>query len=479
VRQSRPIKVRSLTNRVLTIATLWAVIALVVIAFIISTLYRQGTERGFKEVLRAQLYNVVNSVSISAEGRLEGNPQFGDLRYAQPQTGWYWIVDPLGEDSARLASVSIGGRDLPIPDTTEVPFDTFYERAYEVADPYGNTVLVVETEVELDEARRAARFRVTGNLEAVEEDVSAFTQSLAIAFLIFGLGSLAANAGAILIGLRPLDTVRQSLENIRNGKSTALEGQFPREIAPLAGEVNALIEGNRRVVDRARMQVGNLAHSLKTPIAVLLNEARRMGPEHAELVRGQAVTMQNQVQTYLNRARIAAQAGSVLARAEAHGVLERLLRVMQRLNPGLRFELDAAPRAFWFAMEQQDIEEVAGNLLENAAKFARDTIRVTVVQTAPPASAPDAARVPTLKDERWLNLVIEDDGPGLEEEEIVEAMKRGSRLDESKPGTGLGLSIVLEIAREYGGMVKLDRGTLGGLRATVTLPSVRREATEA
>ncbi|WP_099865107.1 ATP-binding protein [Pararhizobium haloflavum] len=465
-------KVSSLTARVLTISSVWAVIALVAIGIIITTLYRQGTERGFREVLRAQLYNVVNSVWINREGRLRGEPQFGDLRYSQPQTGWYWIVDPLdGEEQRRLASVSIGGRELEVPSVSEVPFNALYERFYEMEDPFGNEILVVETEVELNDEGRAARFRVTGNHSAVDDDVAAFTQRLVVALIIFGLGSLAANVGGILIGLKPLDSVRRSLENIRNGKSTSLEGEFPREIAPLAGEVNALIETNRRVVDRARMQVGNLAHSLKTPLAVLLNESREMKKEHQVLVSGQVKTMQNQVQTYLDRARIVAQKGSILARVKARPALDRLIRVMQRLNPDLDFRLVITPDGSWLAMEQQDLEEIVGNLLDNAAKFARRTVRVTLTQ----AEVPPEAKVNPTSEGLWMLLSVEDDGPGLDDGEIVEAMKRGRRLDESKPGTGLGLSIVLEVAREYHGAVALDRSQLGGLRAAVTLPALRKD----
>jgi signal transduction histidine kinase len=475
VRQAMPgMKVRSLTTRVLTIATIWAAIALLVLAVIISTLYRQGTERGFKEVLRAQLYNVINSVTINASGQLEGNPQFGDLRFAQPQTGWYYIVDPINNEAAeRLASVSLGGETLPVVDLSTVPFDTFYERFYEITDPFGNGILVAETEVVLDDEGRAARFRLTGNKDAVEADVADFTQTMAFAFVVFGLGSLLANAAAILFGLRPLDSVRRSLESVRNGESASLEGEFPREIEPLAGEVNALIQSNHRVVERARMQVGNLAHSLKTPIAVLLNEARTMNPDHASLVASQAEAMRCQVQSYLDRARIAAQVGSVLARTDARAALDRLLRVMRRLNPALTFTARVDPPHVLFAVEQQDLEEIAGNLLDNASRFATTTVRLAVEPCAKPALAgivdrEDATATPNQGE--WLCLTVEDDGPGLSRDEIVEAMKRGRRLDESTPGTGLGLSIVLVTAREYGGDVALDRSGLGGLRAQVWLP---------
>lgn len=467
--KSRPKKVRSLTARVLIVATLWAAIALVVLAGIITTLYRQSTEQAFRELLRAQLYNVINSVWISQEGQLRGEPEFGDLRYYRPQTGWYWIVETIdGEAKQRISSVSIGNGDLDRVPLSEEPFNSFYERTYEMTDPYGNHIVVVESEVELNDEGRAARFRLTGNHAVVEQDVANFTRNLVIAFLIFGLGSLAANAGAILFGLRPLDSVRRSLESIRNGESRRLDSEFPREIAPLASELNALIDTNHRVVERARMQVGNLAHSLKTPLAVLFNESRQMDKEHGRLVASQVETMQTQVQTYLDRARIAAQKGSVLARVDAEPALQRLVRVMQRLNPELFFDLDVAQGVPTVAMEQQDLEEVVGNLLENAAKFAKTTVKVTVVpDVEPPAKAEET------ETGRWLALTVEDDGPGLEEADIETAMKRGERIDESLPGTGLGLSIVQEIAREYNGNVKLDRSRLGGVRARVIVPGVK------
>ncbi|KAJ33892.1 histidine kinase, partial [Agrobacterium tumefaciens] len=308
----------SLTARVLLLASLWSVLALVVIAVVISTLYRQGVERSFTDLLRAQLYNVINSVTISNENTLAGSPQLGDLRFSQPDTGWYWVVEPLGNfQTAPLVSSSLGVSTLPVPSILDAPFDNRYERFYAVTDEAGNQVRVAETEVVLDGEGRAARFRVSGNLNVVEDDVRDFSNSLYLALAVFGVGSLVVNGLAILYSLRPLDQARVALGKIRGGEAESLEGEFPREIQPLANEVNALIDSNRRLVERARMQVGNLAHSLKTPIAVLLNEARTLDPQHGDLVRAQADAMQAQVQSYLSRARIAAQRGSILARVEA------------------------------------------------------------------------------------------------------------------------------------------------------------------
>ena len=461
-------RIKSLTARVLLLTTLWSAVALVVIGLVISNIYRKSAERGFQDLLRAQLYNVINSVTIGDQGALSGSPQLGDLRFAQPKTGWYWIVEPLGTyTSTPLVSSSLGASNLPVLSVLEAPFDKNYERYYVVTDAFGNRVQVAETEIQFD-TDHAARFRVTGNVAVVEDDVRNFSHSLYFALVGFGVGSLIVNALAILYGLKPLDKARRALERIRAGESERLQGDFPREILPLANEVNALIESNRRIVERARMQVGNLAHSLKTPIAVLLNESRVLERSHGDLVKNQAEAMQGQVQSYLNRARIAAQRESVLARTEAEPALERLVRVMRRLNADKEFELSVSPNLA-LAMEQQDLEETVGNLLENAARFAEHKVRLVANEAPAEVKGIDPAR------RHWVELVVEDDGPGLEPDQIREALKRGRRLDESKPGTGLGLSIVSEITNEYQGRFELSRGSWGGLRASLILPGLMKD----
>lgn len=456
----------SLTARVLVFASAWAVIALVAIAIVISQLYRAGSERAFGDLLRAHLNSVINAVSIDEDGRLSGNPQLGDLVFDQPGSGWIWLVEPLGGlDGPRLASISIDDSALASPSIEELPFNDRYLRSYPSRDGDGNQLQVVETEVELDNQGHAARFRVMGNRDVLEAEIAAFSTNLYLVLALFGIGSLMVNAVAILYGLRPLDHARQALGRIRAGEAQRLDGSFPREIAPLVGEINALIEANHRVIDRARMQVGNLAHSLKTPIAVLINESRDMTPAHQTLVRAQAETMQAQVQTYLDRARIAAQRGSVLARTEAAPVIERLVRVMAKLNHNLDFSTEIEPHDAVLAMESQDLEEALGNLVENAAKFARKEVVIRLRA----ASDADGQRP-------MFRIDIDDDGPGLDEAGMAEAVKRGRRLDETKPGTGLGLSIVGEIASEYKGAFTLARAVSGGLSARLTLPALITQA---
>lgn len=212
--------IRSLTARVLSVSTVWAVVALVVIGVVISALYRQGPSAACG-LLRAQLYNVINSISVDEKAALSGSPQLGDLRFSQPQTGWYWIVEPIGEfDTPPLISTSLGTAKLPIVSVDEVPFDIRYERFYTTTDPFGNEVEVAETEVVLDIQGHAARFRVAGNRDVLEADIDRFTRNLTIALSIFGLGGLGVNALTILFGLKPLDQVRRSLEKIRTGRAS-------------------------------------------------------------------------------------------------------------------------------------------------------------------------------------------------------------------------------------------------------------------
>ena len=476
----------SLTARVLLYTSIWSAIAVVIMALVMSALYRRTAERGLHELLRAQLFSAINSVSIDPNThKLVGSPQLSELGFLQPGSGWYWVVQPLGDyKTDPLTSSNYEG--VPTLPNAVVPLNPRFERYYATRDKAGNDVRVAEAEISLQEDEpddveattvlpddavyRVVRFRMIGNQNVVEEDVRVFNRSLYLALAIFAIGLLGLNAMAILIGLKPLDRVRESLTKVRNGEAERIDEGLPREIAPLASEVNALIESNRRVMERARMQVGNLAHSLKTPIAVLLNDAGQMPAQHGGLVRSQAEIMQAQVQSYLNRARIAAQRDSIMARTELQPVLERLLRVMRKLNADKSFELSVLPPGLMLAMEAQDIEETLGNLIENASRFAENRV-VTTARIAPSGTVgADPAR------RAWALITVEDDGAGLEPDEIREAMKRGRRLDESRPGTGLGLSIVTEIVSEYQGLFSLGRAGIGGLRAELILPVIVKDA---
>ncbi|ERM01676.1 histidine kinase [Brucella intermedia 229E] len=433
--------------------------ALVVVATFIGSLYGEAARSNFERLLTAHLFSLVGAVSTSGEGFLQGGrPELGELRYSSPLSGWYWSVDPVTPNlSGKLQSPSLLGRIVPEMPVSQAPFDSSFMRSYTLPGLHGEELFIVETEVVLDAANRVARFRVMGNLSEVLKEISDFRTRLATYLAIFGIGSILINAAVILFGLRPLDKVRQSLADIREGRSSKLDTSLPVEIAPLASEMNALIENNRRIMERSRTQVGNLAHSLKTPLSVLVNEARSMGGEHGRIVQEQSEAMQVQIQHYLQRARIAAQRDSVVFRTPVTPVLERIQRVTAKLNPAFKVTFrNDLPDAV-FAGEREDLEEIVGNLLENAGKWGRKRINIRL---SPPVSG----------EQRQFEILIEDDGPGLASDKIEAALKRGSRVDETKPGTGLGLAIVQDTVREYGGGLHLGKSSFGGLGVRVLLP---------
>lgn len=451
---------RSVAARVVAFSTVWAVLALVVISTVIASLYRDVSERGFQSLLSAHLFNLIGSVGVSENGVLTGSPDLGDLRFAEPRSGWYWSVEPVGGGMiGERRSLSMTAA-IPAPSESEVPFDSGFTRTYRAKGLNGEDLQVLENEFVLDSQDRVARFRVMGNHSELESEIDDFERQLLTYLGIFGFGMIAINAFAILLGLRPLIKVRAALATVREGTASRLDGRFPTEIEPLVSETNALIDSNRRIVERARTQVGNLAHSLKTPLAVLLNEGRQIGGEKGQLISDQSSAMQRQVEYYLQRARMAAQRETTVFRTPVTASIARMGRVIEKLYPDITLDTVLPPEEVLFAGEREDLEELAGNLLENGAKWGRNRLRVSVT---PIRDIPGEGR---------FELVIEDDGPGIPDEKTREALIRGRRLDETKPGSGLGLAIVTELVKEYAGELSLARSDLGGLKATVRLRSV-------
>lgn len=447
---------RSLVFRTIFASSVLAIVGLVVIATLISTLYRQAADENFERLLSAHLFNLIGTVGVSSDGSLQGAPEFGDMRFTIPRSGWYWSVEIVsGGAAAPLRSPSYTGT-IAVPSASAAPFDAEYRRTYQTTGLAGEAIEVVESEFVIDNAGRVARFRVTGNRTELAAVTAEFEHTLWMWLGAFDLLTIVFNALAIVLSMRPLQNVRRALTDIREGRADRLDGTFPMEIAPLANETNALIEANRRVVERARTQVGNLAHSLKTPLAVITNEGRALGDRRGQLISEQAESMRLQVDHYLKRARIAAQKNSVAFRTPVWPSLERLVRVMKKLHPSLDIQLERQGTETVFAGEREDFEEIVGNLLENATKWAKSRILVSM-RPSPQGGG--------------LTIAIDDDGPGIAEAEAREAVRRGRRLDETKPGTGLGLSIVSDLVADYGGSLHLERSELGGLRAEVVFGS--------
>ncbi|WP_279110149.1 ATP-binding protein [Bartonella apis] len=462
---------KSLGLRVNIFLTLWIIAALAFISVVSLVFYRQSNNDYLERILTAHLYSLISSVNVSSDGKLQGNPELGDIRYSDPSSGWYWEVVALsGNLKGRLTSSSLGVKKVASPSEKTDPFDPKFFRSYRTKGPEGQRLRVVESDIILDNKNRVARFRVMGNIDETRAELEKFKKTLLLYLSLFGAASILINLVIIYISLRPLQRIRHSLADIRAGKANHLDTDLPLEVMPLVGEMNALIDNNQRIVERFRVQVGNLAHSLKTPLSVISNEIDQSAskpldrnPLNVKLLKEQTDIMRSQIDRYLQRARIAAQRDSVIYRTPIRPLLERLVRVMGKLNFAKEISFSMEEPEIIFIGEKEDIEEMVGNILENACKWAQK--RVVLSCKTLNKEVADADSVHPM-----FALSVEDDGPGLPENQRKDALERGKRLDESKPGTGLGLAIVAELVGEYGGSVELTNSKLGGLCITLTLP---------
>lgn len=435
---------------------------LLVVGFVLSSLYRDGTERAFDRRLDIYLKTIVAEVAGAAPGNEMPTPQaLGEPLFLFPLSGWYWQV--LRTDSQiTQARVSRSLGDGNLPQIADGPPDrSGAVREGYLTGPDRQRLRVVERALDLGQDGRYV-ISVAGDATEIEAEITSFNLALVGTFAVLGLAFLLTVLFQVRFGLKPLNRISLGLAAIRSGQAERLEGDYPEEVAPLAREVNALIDANREIVERSRMHVGNLAHALKTPLSVLLNEAGTRTDPLAQRVRDQAGVMRSHVAHHLERARMAARVSVPTTVCEVRPILVSLARTMEKIHRAKDLSIDIrAPEEARFRGERQDLEEMVGNLVDNACKWASGRVEVQV-----------HAEVPRQPFERtYLHIVIDDDGPGLAPARRAEVGRRGRRLDESKPGSGLGLSIVQELAALYGGHMELSTSPAGGLRVELVLPA--------
>jgi signal transduction histidine kinase len=449
----------SLAFRLVAGAALWSAVALVVGGLVLSAIFRNSVERSFDARLDVLLDSLIATTEVDAAGNLVRIRELSETRFDLAYSGWYWQVSPLAERTA-LRSRSLFDQSLDLSPERDAGRNSVGLKVFDVLGPENQRLRVAERRVTLPDYDIRVAFAVAGDRGEIDVEIQGFNTWLFMAMAAMGAGLLVALLIQVRFGLRPLDRVRLALAQIRAGRTTRLEGEFPLEIEPLADELNRLLDGNREVLERARTHVGNLAHALKTPLSVLTNEARTHKDSFGQTVSRVAEQMREQIDHHLARARMAASANVLGVNTPVAPVLARISRALERIHAdrGLILSVDC-PETTGFRGEAQDLEEVAGNLVDNACKWAasRVVLRVT----------PGLLR----KGRTFFMLAVEDDGPGLPEEARQTVLKRGARLDETKPGSGLGLSIVTEIAELYGGELRLETSEMGGLRAELYLPA--------
>ncbi|WP_310620723.1 ATP-binding protein [Flexibacterium corallicola] len=447
----------SLAWRLVLVAGAWASMALFVAGWILVGLFENAGVQALDERLDVHMTSIVRSIAQNPQGSLKEPSNLGEARFQLPLSGWYWSIrDKTASGTILFDSPSLFGDTLSLP-----PARRGEAKARFIKGPSGQELRLLERKINFPE-RGDLVIAVAGSTRELGESTASFAKQAALTLGVLGLGLIGAIVLQVRFGLLPVTRLKASLSAVRRGSSQNIDEDMPKELKPLAVELNALIRSNEQIVEHARTQVGNLAHGLKTPLAVIANEARTSKGPFADHVEKQAELMRTQITTYLERARMAAQRRVIGVSTPVEPVVSRLTNAMEKIyrHKDLEFSVHIES-ALLFRGESADLEEILGNLLDNACKWCAH--RVTV--SAQKSTSQNGER-------EMFEISVADDGPGLSEEQRKKALKRGQRLDETTPGTGLGLSIVSDLTSIYGGSVELERSELGGLYVRIFLPAL-------
>ena len=465
-----PRRASSLATRLFVSATSWVVVILMITGIVLSSVYRAASERAFDRRLNLYLRTIVAEVA-TPDSTPDQFQSLGEPLFELPLSGWYWQVTRTDTEKPELrSSRSLWDKKLPKLEERGVELTASGVRIGYVDGPEGQTLRMVERPVDLG-ADGKYLVMVAGDASEIFEETRAFDYYLGGTFAALSVVLVLTTIFQVRFGLAPLKRISDSIADIRSGRAERLEGEFPVEIAPLARETNALIDANREIVERARTHVGNLAHAIKTPLSVIVNEASaRGGDAFAAKVLEQTDVMRDQVAHHLERARIAARLTIIGTVTDVAPVIDALRRTMEKIHRDRSCVIDVeADGSAKFRGERQDLEEMAGNLVDNACKWAESRVFIEVLVER----AGDAGlRAGAIEGGPILRIIVDDDGRGLSPTERATVSRRGQRLDESKPGSGLGLSIVVDLAALYGGSLTLGTAPIGGLRAELVLPGV-------
>lgn len=442
----------SFRTRLIAGAIIWIIAGLAVSGFLLSELFKAHVTQQFDDELHGHAAELAALVGVAPDGKLFLHRRLSDPRFLPRDSGFYWRVE--AGNGASIGSPSLAGRPLPLPG----PFPAAgAERHVFVAGPSGQLRLV-ERAVAVPGVT-PLRIGIGVDQRLLDEVLGRFNWTLFLSLTVMALGLIAAAILQVWFGLRPLTRMRNALAAVRMGRASRLPEDLPSEVRPLAVDLNALLEGNLEMLRRARTQAGNLAHALKTPLAILMDEAQRLRAagqvEAAEVIDLQCERMRRQIDYQIARARAAALKRAPGVAAEVRATLEPILAAMSRLHGrrGVTYAVTYEDEPT-VAVDAQDLGEILGNVLDNAGKWARAVVEVSVRRRG-----------------GSVEIVVDDDGPGLPPESYEHVFGVGERLDERMPGHGLGLSIVKDLVGLYEGHVTLDASPRQGLRLTLDFPS--------
>jgi len=439
----------SLSRRMMLIAAGWITILLLVGGIALDRTLATLITRNFDEQLEYMLTAMIGAAEIGPDGEVFFNRPLGDQRFLEPNSGLYWQISGKGHED--FPSRSLWDRTIVVPQRptgSEV-------QVYDSGQFPGEPLRVIERPIILPGSSTSWVFVVAASRADLNAQISQIRSILAWSFAVLGAGLFLLAVVQNWYGLLPLRRVRLAIQRIRGAGENRVTQPLPLEVQPLVEELNALLAHTERQAEEARTHAGNLAHALKTPLTVVMNAATAHAPDLADTVIREAAVMRRQVDHHLARARAVGRRAVGQARTQVWESAEAVHRAVGRLYPDVRLDMDGSRDAI-VVMERQDLDEILGNLVENAAKYGGGSVFMTV------DPQPEA---------ELCTVLVEDDGEGIPVAERTRIFDRGARLDSGKPGTGLGLAIVRDVAEIYGGKVSLEESEdLGGLMVRLELP---------
>jgi len=438
----------SLARRMIAIAALWITLLLFGGGFALDRVLTSAITRNFDSNLEYVLMSMIRSSEIGPDGEVRMIEPLGDPRFLEPYSGLYWQIS--GGRQEPYSSRSLWERRL----VTSQAHDDEALHTYDSQQFPEEELRVLERDILLPGSDTRWRFQIAQSRETLDTQIRAVRQTLIPSLVLLGVGLIILAALQTFYGLWPLRHIRRAIAAMRGGENRRVDAPLPLEVQPMVEELNALLAHNEKQAEEARLHAGNLAHALKTPLTVLLNTAAGDTTPLAHTIRREAATMQRQVEHHLARARAVGRRGATQARANVHDSVESVSRAVALLYPDARLDL-AGDKELAARVERQDLDELVGNLLENAAKYGGGSVFVTIQ-----------------RDGSSAEMLVEDDGPGISPADRSRIFDRGVRLDSGKPGTGLGLAIVRDVAEIYGGTIALEESEdLGGLLVRLRLPA--------
>jgi signal transduction histidine kinase len=406
-----------------------------------------SVEQNFDNQLEYVLTAMIASAEIGPDGEIRMNRPLGDQRFLEPNSGLYWQI--TGKGAIPFPSRSLWDRALKAPSDHDDQTVHFRDSGEFLDEP----LRIAERSIKLPDSDISWTFMVAQSRDSLDGQIRELRSVLVTSFLLLALGLIILAALQTFYGLWPLRAVRQAIAQMRSGRESRVTDALPDEVMPMVNELNALLDHNEKQAEESRRHAGNLAHALKTPLTVIMNSATAQAPDLAETVIREATTMRRQVDHHLARARAVGRRGHSHSRAQVWDSLESVERAVSRLYSHVRLDM-AGDKTLAARVERQDLDEMLGNLIENAAKYGGGSVFVTVEDAGD-----------------FAEMLVEDDGQGIPEAERDRIFDRGARLDTGKPGTGLGLAIVRDVVEIYGGTVALEESEdLGGLLVRLRLP---------